>query len=230
MTDQEVNKASEEKTAEVAPYLSAKKEDEKETSKANTIIPAIIIFAVAVTVIASFFEDEYKSVIASFSTDTKTAPASEEVISADTTEITKEEIIVAGTAETSQKMAAVPAATIQAETTPAVVENVAIAETPVTASASASAQTENQPGLITMYNPYLKPYPQVYAPIPVKAPYGMPPQQAKAYTEMMKKRQVAVARMVEMRNAAMERRDQQRAQAQKAHAEMMKRRQTANRI
>jgi len=82
MTDKEENKKSEDKTAEVAPYLSAKKEEENDTSsKTGTVVPAIIILVVAVVIVASFFEDEYKSLMAGLNSDANTAVVVDETIS-----------------------------------------------------------------------------------------------------------------------------------------------------
>ena len=220
MTDKEENK-----TAEVAPYLSSKKEEENDTnSKTGTLVPAIIILVVAVVIVASFFEDEYKSLMAGSNPETNTAVVVDETIAGEN---------IVGTIEAVD---AIPVSEITTEA-PAV-ETKATIEV---ATAKAPTQTTSQPGLITVYNPYLRPYPQVYAPIPPQVPYGMPERQAKAYTDMMQRRQKAVAEMVEMRNAAMQRMEKNRlermqrmeqrhAQAQKAHAEMLKRRQEANKI
>jgi hypothetical protein len=238
MTDKEENKKSEDKTAEVAPYLSAKKEEENDTSsKTGTLVPAIIILVVAVVIVASFFEDEYKSLMASLNPETNTAVVFDETIAVENTGGTIEAVDATPVSKITTEAPEVETkATVEVATiSPAIGEktNISTADTPT--------QTTSQPGLITVYNPYLRPYPQVYAPIPPQAPYGMSERQAKAYTDMMQKRQKAVAEMVEMRNAAMQRREQnrlgrmqrmeqQRAQAQKAHAEMLKRRQEANQI
>ncbi len=228
MTDQDVSK---DKAAEVAPYLITNKKDKNDiSSKTNRLVPVIIILVVAIVIVASFFEDEYKSLMAGFNPEANTG---EEVITAETPDSTignNVETPVANT-YTLETKKPVELMTTSLDTT---------VNTQVTITAAATPTT-SQPGLITVYNPYLRPYPQVYAPIPPQLPYAMPPKQAKAYTEMIQKRQKAVAEMIEMRNAAMlrmeknrmeriQRIEQQRAQAQKTYVEMLKRRQEANRI
>ncbi len=227
MTDQEVNQANENKTVEVAPYMSTNKKNINNTSdKTNTVVPVIIVLVVAIVIVASFFEEEYKSLMAGLNPEANTG---EEVITTEAPDST-----IGNGAQTPDTNTS----TIETK------KPVEVATTSLVTTVSARATTmaavtppTSQPGLITVYNPYLKPYPQVYAPIPPQAPYGMPPQQAKAYTEMMQRRQKAVAKMIQMRNAAEKNRvekmlqmEQQRAQAQKAYADMLKRRQEANRI
>ncbi len=231
MTDQEVNQVSENKTAEVAPYMSTNKKNIKDTSdKTSTVVPVIIMLVVAIVIVASFFEEEYKSLMAGLNPE---AYMGGEVITAEIPDSTignDAETLVANTSTEETKKPVEVSATSLATTVNA----------QVTTTAAPTAST-SQPGLITVYNPYLRPYPQVYAPIPPQAPYGMPAKQAKAYTDTMQRRQKAVAEMIEMRNAAMlrmernrverqQQMEQHRAQAQKAHAEMLKRRQEANRI
>ncbi len=206
MTDQEVNQVSKNKTAEVAPYMSTNKKDVTDTSdKISTVVSVIIILVVAIVIVASFFEEDYQSLMAGLNPEVNTGEKVITVKTPDNTIGSNTETFVANT------------------------------------STAATTPSTSQPGLITVYNPYLRPYPQVYAPIPPQVPYGMPSKQAKAYTNMMLKRQKAMAEMMEMRNAAIlrmeknrvdrrQQMEQQRAQAQKAYADMLKRRQDASRI
>ena len=205
------------KTPEVAPYMISKKEAEHEaSSSAGIIIPIILSFVLAVIVVVSFFEDEYKAVIANLTTDTEIATAAVEKTPSNMTNSAIEPLEMEPPME------------------------VAAASPAISNTTTASTQTTSQPGLITVYNPYLRPYPQVYAPIyqqpqPYRylTPYSMPSQQANSYNEMMQNRQKMIDEMHKMRNAAIQRMEknrqelqqkmkQRRAETQKAHAEILK--------
>jgi hypothetical protein len=74
MTDKDANNTSTDKPEEVAPYMiSAKKGDKQETvSQAGIVIPMVLTLVLTIVIISSFYEDEYKTLMAYFNTD-KTA-------------------------------------------------------------------------------------------------------------------------------------------------------------
>ena len=225
MLNNKTNNKNTDKTAEVAPYMITKKEDVPENASKNSIlIPVVLVLVLAVIIVSSFFKDEYKELVANLSAMTENFAVSETSLSSDESDIT---------VDTAIKQ---PAGVTTGNAT-----EVATISSPATVgSTTASTQTASQPGLITVYNPYLRPYPQVYAPIYQQAtpygypaPYGRPPQQAMSHEEMMQRRQNMIDGMIRERSAAIQRMEkdhrdwqlmmeQRHAEVQKARAEMQK--------
>jgi hypothetical protein len=233
-TEKKDPKENKDSTKDVAPYLSKKDDHAEPEKKSNLLIPAILILVVAVVTVASFFENEYREIMADLGIDSTLVTGSDTDVSND--------VAVTSTRETET-----PVAAVKTDTQVEKVTNTAVAVKPTTettGSQKVATSNTHQPGLITVYNPYLRPYPQVYAPIPqqqFRAPYGMPSQQRQSHNERMAKHQqmlndrhskrlAVIKRMDQDRHDAYSKMQQRREEAQKIHAERMKKMYTRDAI